>query len=85
MIVTDEKTSVYEKWMKRDGGSKGYLAFENVVVGRFSGHSLYYTGTDDVEIPTLFTISDEANGRLPDHHPVLLIQYLIWGMYFITI
>ncbi|KAJ3017210.1 regulator of (H+)-ATPase in vacuolar membrane [Thoreauomyces humboldtii] len=28
-----------------------------------------------------FSLVDTKNGRLPDHHPQLLIQYLLWGKY----
>lgn len=29
--------------------------------------------------PNIFSLASRKNGRLPDHHPLLLIHYLIWG------
>lgn len=29
----------------------------------------------------IFSVASKLNGRLPDHHPNLLIQYLAWGMF----
>ncbi|KAI9021913.1 RAVE protein 1 C terminal-domain-containing protein [Hyaloraphidium curvatum] len=30
---------------------------------------------------TVFQKASKVNGRLPDHHPMLLIQYMLWGKY----
>lgn len=30
---------------------------------------------------TVFQKASKVNGRLQDHHPMLLIQYLLWGKY----
>ncbi|KAH6579008.1 hypothetical protein BASA61_010537 [Batrachochytrium salamandrivorans] len=40
-------------------------------------------GTDCIDAPpiNIFTATSELNGRFPDHHPLLLIQYLLWGQY----
>ncbi|KAJ3161107.1 regulator of (H+)-ATPase in vacuolar membrane [Geranomyces michiganensis] len=36
----------------------------------------------DLQMPLqTFSVVDAKNGRLPDHHPQLLIQYLLWGKY----
>ncbi|RKO89844.1 RAVE protein 1 C terminal-domain-containing protein [Blyttiomyces helicus] len=39
------------------------------------------SGADESAPFNLFALADDANGRLPDHHPQLLIQYLLWGKF----
>ncbi|KAJ3055772.1 regulator of (H+)-ATPase in vacuolar membrane [Rhizophlyctis rosea] len=35
----------------------------------------------ETEVNTVFSVADDLNGRLPDHHPQLMIQYLLWGKF----
>ncbi|TPX65121.1 hypothetical protein SpCBS45565_g05402 [Spizellomyces sp. 'palustris'] len=36
---------------------------------------------DDATPRHMFSVVDETNGRMPDHHPQLLVQYLLWGKF----
>ncbi|KAI8924606.1 RAVE protein 1 C terminal-domain-containing protein [Entophlyctis helioformis] len=41
-----------------------------------------WVATPDQGVPaSIFGTASDLNGRLPDHHPQLLIHYLLWGRY----
>ncbi|KAI8586289.1 RAVE protein 1 C terminal-domain-containing protein [Geranomyces variabilis] len=47
-----------------------------------SDETTYADISADAQVPLqTFSVVDARNGRLPDHHPQLLIQYLLWGKY----
>ncbi|KAJ3321653.1 regulator of (H+)-ATPase in vacuolar membrane, partial [Gonapodya sp. JEL0774] len=33
---------------------------------------------------SIFNLATRVHGRLPDHHPMLLVNYLVWGRYDLT-
>ncbi|KAI8818763.1 RAVE protein 1 C terminal-domain-containing protein [Fimicolochytrium jonesii] len=65
MVATTLQVRVYDKWIQADEQA-GLIAQENA---------------SDTRLDHIFTVVDDKNGRLPDHHPHLLMQYLLWGKF----
>ncbi|KAJ3091060.1 regulator of (H+)-ATPase in vacuolar membrane [Quaeritorhiza haematococci] len=73
LVATDRcMMRVYDKWMglQQESGSVRDSTTSNI--------SLVGSTTPPNNI---FYLAYKANGRLPDHHPQLLTQYLLWGKY----
>ncbi|KAI8913148.1 RAVE protein 1 C terminal-domain-containing protein [Powellomyces hirtus] len=65
MIATKHNMLVYDKWMDTSRDIDDISS----------------SASADTTPQQTFSIVDRKNGRLPDHHPQLLIQYLLWGKY----
>ncbi|KAJ3174760.1 regulator of (H+)-ATPase in vacuolar membrane [Geranomyces variabilis] len=53
-----------------------------LVYDKWMDETSYSDIAADAQVPLhTFSVVDARNGRLPDHHPQLLIQYLLWGKF----
>lgn len=90
VFATDREISCYSKWL-RDAGTGEFQEAMSVqrATLTISCSSVKVSGPGQTGVTrelTVFQKASRVNGRLPDHHPMLLIQYLLWGeLYYLAV
>ncbi|KAI9089649.1 RAVE protein 1 C terminal-domain-containing protein [Phlyctochytrium arcticum] len=67
-IATGQKILVHEKWLSQDKLLNSSILPAN-------------SSTTQRDPSHIFSLVDQKNGRMPDHHPQLLVQHLLWGKF----